>query len=293
MPATATRKPRSGLMQSQIERLRSLNATWIPSSEFKKLTEADIRNSAPADLYQPAATQQSEDHIASALLTPEGERHLFRLCNFLKYSAAKMLKKLTSENASRLVPEVERLTREWQEARTQLVQANLRLVIGLAHKFAAFPELVDEFISEGNLILINAVDKFDYTRGFRFSTYATHAVQRHFFRLMLRRQRRKQREVSSPVDFLRNVSDVVEEESPFDPKMAQALIQRFEDCLNPREQDILEQRFGLRGNTSATLKTIAEKVGLSKERVRQLQMTAIEKLQDLASQLRLHPETCL
>lgn len=273
--------------------LFDLEICCIPSPEFKSLTLESLHQQAPAHLYQ----YQSEETSGSAstpLLTPEGERHLFRAWNFLKFVLRRELARFRKQGGHRTSPE--QLEQLWNEARaiqSQIVQANLRLVMKLAHKYAPTSEDVDDFISDGNLILLNAVEKFDYSRGYRFSTYATHAVSRHYFRLLHRRQRRRRQEVSLTAESLVHLAAPEEEHSPYDDALAEQLIRHFDDCLNPRERSILEQRFGLQGDSAATLKSVAGSIGLSKERVRQLQRSALDKLQSLAADLRLHPEACL
>jgi len=278
---------------ARLSSLRNLDLRSIPSSEFSSLTMESLRAEAPAEFFK-SEEETGHSDFSARLFTAAGERHYFRCWNFLKYSTRKMLTQLRRfPDRSAALDQVEKLWEEAQAARDQIVRSNLRLVIRLAHQYAPSASDVDDFISEGNLILLNAIDKFDYTRGYRFSTYATHAVSRHYFRLLLRRRNRTKREIPVASENLRNVSAPIAEEPRFSPQVARELIRRFNDCLNPRERTILEQRFGLRGESSATLKMVAGSVGLSKERVRQLQQAALDKLQTLATELRLHPETCL
>jgi len=282
----------SSIPRSQrIEALRRLDLRFIPSAEFRTLTRERLQAEAPSQLFR----DEGLDPLAmeAPLLTPEAEQSLFRAWNFHKYSAQKLLSKLKATSTESAIRKVEQHWRDAQQAQSRIVQSNLRLVMGLAHKYARTPEDVDDLISEGNLILINAVDKFDYSRGYRFSTYATHAVQRHYFRLLQRRQKRRLKEVATTSEHLASVASPMEEDTEFDISMAREFIQRFDLCLTSREKKILEQRFGLRGDSSATLKTVAETIGLSKERVRQLQRSALDKLQALARELRLYPDACL
>lgn len=67
-----------------------------------------------------------------------------------------------------------------EQIRGQLVRSNLRLVASIARKFSTSVQDVEEFSSDGSMILLGAIDRFDYSRRFRFSTYATHSIQRHF-----------------------------------------------------------------------------------------------------------------
>lgn len=286
--AVASRPAESLSGSGRTQFIRELDISFIPGPDFSTLTLDELRDEAPENLYRTGGNASP-----SALLTPAGERHLFRTLNFLKYTAKRLRRQLRSDKNIHLIDQIEALWSEALQVRNQLVQANVRLVFGLAQKYAADPEEVDDFISEGCLILMQAVEKFDYSKGFRFSTYATHSVQRHFFRLIQRRQRRKQRECLSPVEMMSNVSAPAIEPPEFNPSVAMELIKRFDKHLNPREKAILEQRLGLGGEKESTLKVIAEEIGLSKERVRQLQMSAIQKLQQLAVDLKLQPDMSL
>lgn len=288
------------LLRQRAAALMEKEVCFIHSREFAGLSEERIEAEQPSRVYDSDAGFEGENAFSdlsrSPLLTQPGEQHLFRKMNFLKYRANAHRATLNPSRPSLAkVQEIERLLGLAEQTRAAIVEANLRLVYAIAHKFANNPWEYDEYVSEGNLILVNAVDKFDYCRGFRFSTYATHAVQRHFFRLMQRRQRRKARELTSPTEILGEVAVARDSDVPLDHRIAEQLISRFDECLDERERIIIEERFGLVDSqtSSETLKSVAEKVGLSKERVRQLQMRAIQKLQDLAVRMNLRLEPSL
>jgi len=292
--ATPTIPTRSRLPQDDGSELRERKIHYIPAAEFDRLTASRLTKQAPAEIYEASESDTPEPAIGQ-LLTPAGEQHLFRSMNFFKHQAQQLQLRASRRSMSpRREAQFHDLLKRSAGLREQIVNANLRLVSSIAGKFATSPQEYDDLVSEGNLILVNAVDKFDYSRGFRFSTYATHAVQRHFFRLMQRRQRRRQREVSTSNEILAGVIQSRESLPMLDPAVADTLLKHFEQCLDARERMIIEQRFGLNEETEAgTLKAVADRAGISKERVRQLQARAVEKLQDLALQLKLRPETCL
>ena len=287
-----------------VEDILAREIPFIHHVNFQDLSEKDLEADCPSEIFDwsTAKSGLSENGnmepavTDSSLLTPQGEQYLFRRMNYYRYRANCVRASISSKRPSmKKVHEFKRLVASAEEARSQIVEANLRLVCAIAHKMSNSSQDFDEYVSEGNLILVNAVDKFDFSRGFRFSTYATHAVQRHLYRVMQRRQRRRSREFASPDEILRDQVPTRDQDAPLDERIAQQLIDRFDDCLDQRERTIIEERFGLngRGSSAETLKAVADKVGLSKERVRQLQIRAIEKLQDLAIQMNLRLESTL
>ncbi|NIP85734.1 MAG: RNA polymerase subunit sigma-70, partial [Planctomycetales bacterium] len=113
------------------------------------------------------------------LLSPEQEVRLFRRMNYLKYRANVLRSQIRAADADpRQLDRVDSLIRTGEEVRNQIVHANVRLVMSIAKKFADNRSSFDDLLSEGISSLIRAVEKFDYSRGFRFSTYATSVVRR-------------------------------------------------------------------------------------------------------------------
>ncbi|MEW4489183.1 sigma-70 family RNA polymerase sigma factor [Thalassoglobus sp. JC818] len=289
---SAAPRPRKSL------RVPDREIAFIDHPDFEKLSEKNLAKECPENLYEDThdMSQQSDQDQANRsmhrLLTPPGEAFLFRKMNYMKSRASRIEINSNGEvRNSSAMSRYERFVKEAKRARAAIIEANLRLVASIAQKFARSRNDFEDLVSEGNMILVNAVDKFDYSRGFRFSTYATHAIQRHYYRVMQRQQRRQNREVNTSSEILGDVVPTRETEAPLDHKIADALIDHFGQCLDEREVVIIRERFGLNDEQSSeTLKSVAKKVGLSKERVRQLQMTAIEKLQDLALKLNLRLE---
>ena len=220
------------------------------------------------------------------LLSFENEQVLFRALNLLRYRINRMRSRLSASNPSRRTLEKIEFNMDLVERiRTQLVSSNLRLVSSIARRFSTSFGDVDDFSSDGCMILLGAIDRFDFSRRFRFSTYATHSIQRHFFRAWKVRQRRKERFPNAASEMLCEIPQQ-ENEVPVceDPEsvVGQLLIQA-EHVLDEREHQILMERFGLAGRDKKgrTLREIASDLGISKERVRQLQMKALEKLREI------------
>lgn len=237
------------------------------------------------------------------------------------------------------ITHMERLVGDGQSAREHLGRANTRLVVSIAKRYMGqglpFPDL----IQEGNVGLMRAVDKYDYTRGNRFSTYATWWIRQAITRAlaqktrtiriplhMTERIRQMYRtaqnleqslgrrpspeeiatEMELPAEAIRGMMDasqhaialerpvgddgdsefgdfIEDQDSPSPVESAtqhllQETIEEILSELTPRQSHILRLRFGLGGGEPHTLEEIANKFGLSRERIRQLEKEALRSL---------------
>ena len=286
-------------LQRETEELLSTEIRFVYTSEFDKLdgSQEPIREAEQLldDLRQACtdsadfASEFAESggvpnwSTADPLLTFEQEQILFRAMNLLRYRANCLRCRLSPRTPSaKILTEIRQMLAISERIRAQLVRSNLRLVSSISRKFSASHHDVDEFSSDGSMILLGAIDRFDYSRKFRFSTYATHSIQRHFFRAWKVRQRRKQRFPCTSAEILAEVAES-SSEAPIceDPQsVVSQLLHVAADVLDDREYQILMHRFGLNGDgaEARTLREIAVDLGVSKERVRQLQIKALEKL---------------
>lgn len=246
--------------------------------------------SESSDSTEASESGDYENLRGLPLLSSTGEAFLFRKMNYLKFLAEKTRLKLTKRRSKAALQELEDLLADADAVRNHIAECNLRLVISIARKFSASASDFDELMSEGNEILLKAINKFDFSRGFRFSTYATHSVQRHFYRYTQRRQKRNTLEHKSSVELLNEIpngeSDEVIDQWVREEQRMTALIGCMADRLDEREHKIVVARFGLSSDGVAkTLRELSSEMGLSKERIRQLQIIAIEKLRDLFDEL--------
>ena len=288
-----------GALSQRVNQLLGQELSFIYNGEFESLSEAAVNEQAdqpenfvaacdPSPLKSQPRALNRMNLSRQPRLTPVGEVALFRQYNFLKYRANALRSSLDPEAPDdALVQRIDLLVQQAEEAREQLVTANLRLAISIARRFSEPRTPIEELISEANLVLINAVEKFDYSRGFRFSTYATHAIQRHLYRYMARRQRKRTFEQSADNSFLRDLLTTEPPQEEHDESAVLKLVmQGIDELLNSRERFILLERFGLGPSKQArTLQCLSREMGISKERVRQLHHQAIGKIQQRLADL--------
>jgi RNA polymerase sigma factor (sigma-70 family) len=187
---------------------------------------------------------------------------------------------------SSVMDEIETLYEEAVKTKNQIVQANLRLVVSIAKRHVTATDDFFGLVSDGNMSLIRASEKFDYSRGNKFSTYASWAIMKNFARTIPEEFKHRDRFRTTADEMFSahadNRSDQVEQETAQSQREVQ--IRSILSRLDEREQRIIINRFGLdRGREPLTLKEVGAEMGVTKERVRQIEARAINKLR-LAAQ---------
>ena len=220
------------------------------------------------------------------LLTREQEVHLFRKMNYLKYKAGRLRDTLDVQRPKRrLMDQIEMLHDESVAIKKQIISANLRLVVSIAKRYVGPAADFFDLVSDGNMSLIRAVEKFDVLRGNRFSTYATWAIMKNFARSIPAVLRQRDRFCTSHAEVFRTAEDArtdqYQQESAQTERESQ--VEWILKRLDERERQIVTSRFGLtRGQEPLTLKQVGAAVGVTKERVRQIQERAMGKLRMVA-----------
>ena len=302
----ATRRPKESaaeaarsLLGNRREEFFSRPIEFIPCADFRRKAAESLACTPPAEAAVPLEQRPSDPsalkgltpYLASLyqnrLLTPAEEQYYFRRMNWLKFRAAKARRRLDKRRATaRQMDDVDGTLAEAETVKAILITGNLRLVVSIAKKFVDPTWSFDELVSEGNVALMRAVEKFNFSLGNRFSTYATYAIQRHFFRLSHRGRQFRKRFVSDDAA-LRDRAEVEPDTAYRSAEQIGVLEDMFAGFLGdlePRERRVVVARFGFDGRPPRTFRELGSQMGVCKERIRQIQSRALEKLRGMAAE---------
>jgi RNA polymerase primary sigma factor len=221
------------------------------------------------------------------VLNREHEVELFRRYNYLKYlaSVTRAGMKPARVHSDRL-EKIENCLSEAETIKKTIIEANLRLVVSIAGKHAAGGANFLELVSKGNFALIKAVEEFDYTKDVRFSKIASLNIAKEYAKVSGKSTeltREKAGSLANILPFLK----IAKADSAVIERARHSLVQVIKNELDQREQYIILNHFGLVGTlirkNKKTLQQIGQDLGLTKERVRQLELIALQKLRNSLS----------
>ncbi len=258
-----------------------------PPGDGDEAEEDPISSRLPSGL--PAYLQEL---YRTPLLTAGAERHLFRQMNYLLHRAELKRREIAANPAAATqtdLAEVDARLAQATAVKNRITQANLRLVVSIAKRHLASSRSANlfELISDGNLALMRAVEKFDYARGFRFSTYASWAIMRSFARSVPEAITHSERYRTGQEEILASTRDLRVDDSAADSRREglRARIAAVMESLEDRERLIVARHFGLQGaDAPQTLDEIGRAFRISKERVRQIEIRALRKLRSCLSE---------
>jgi len=227
---------------------------------------------------------------SAPLLSKAQEQHLFRKINFLKYRANYYRRRITHNPTEELCDRFELDIAEFERIRNIIISANLRLVISIIKKHRDLHNKFHDRFSDGISYLYLAVDRFDYSYGWKFSTYATWALIRNFASSVPKEYKRAAKEKA--------ISDLVEDpdafpqvatEDTYTEKIVQynetaAMINRLLSTIDRKSAHIIREVGGI-GCKQRTLENVAEELHITKERVRQIRLRGLKELQEKAQEM--------
>jgi len=281
--------------EMRARRLSEIKLEAMPNPSFdepRAAAEILAPLPVPADGKAPRRIKPPEGvppYLASLydvpLLSREQEAHLFRKMNYLKHRALKLRDGLDPLKAtSSVLDAIDRLMEEALAVKNQIIRANLRLVVSIAKKHVGRSDNFFELVSDGNMSLIRAVEKFDYARGNKFSTYASWAIMKNFIRSIPIENHRRDRFVTGHEDLFEAAADNRTDEHEYESaqRRMRDAVKGMLGRLDDRERRIIISRFGLDGAGEQTLEQLGRELGVTKERVRQLEARAQNKLRKIA-----------
>jgi RNA polymerase primary sigma factor len=281
-------------------RMLETKLDFIPHATFDDpAAEAEIMAPMPPPATgkaprRPKAPKGLPPYLASLyevpLLDRDQELHLFRQMNFLKAQAHKLREKVDPTRArTSELDRIEQLQEEALAVKNQVIRANLRLVVSIAKRHVGPLNNFFELVSDGNMSLIRAVEKFDYSRGNKFSTYASWAIMKNFARTIPEENYRRDRFVTGHEEMFEAAADNRTDEHEYESSLRrmQEAIKGMLDRLDERERLIITSRFGLGGTAERTLEQLGKELGITKERVRQIESRGVDKLRRIAGEQKL------
>jgi RNA polymerase primary sigma factor len=282
--------------RQRVEALLQENFAYMDTPVFrhkhveKELFDFDKEPELPLTSWYQPTRDEAVDAVGGStpqLMKAPEERLMFLRFNYSKLKLSRLKKKIEKDGLTReLAEEFLEWHRKFEHFREYLVRTNLALVLAMAKRTRLGDIDFAEIVSEGNMALLRAIDKFNVERGFKFSTYACRAILKAFSRTALKSNRHKTR---FPVEFEPDFEksdwadrrrDQVEEDCVDELKQ---IVDRNLAELSNIEQTVIRRRFNWEQEEESplTLEEVGQIIGVTKERVRQIQNKALTKIRQV------------
>lgn len=298
-----TRRPLGLHDQAILKRLFVEKYEYVANELFElpeKQAQKQIFEQAPeiqkpdTSWYHPVMdtfndSRMSRNTGGTVLLTAKQEQALFLQFNYCRFRVCQLRDELQCQQE--MDPELARELLNWfyraEQYRDQIAQTNLALVLAMAKRTRMSEVDFADLVSEGNMALLRAVDKFDVARGFKFSTYACRAILKAFSRSGVKLSKYRQ---MFPTDFdpkleRSNHAELKRDEHEDDcVDELRTIIGQNRADLTEIEQEVIEHRFAINKTrqdpdaSPLTLEQVGKIIGVTKERVRQIQNKALDKI---------------
>lgn len=309
--ATASRTRTGRLTKGLRERVEAMlaeNYAYMESTAFRQrnIEQELFENDADPQLpltswYQPTRDEVETGSLQGApqTMNTKEERLMFLRFNYAKLRLGQLQRKVRKEELTAdLANQALLWHRRVEHFREYLVRTNLALVLAMAKRTRLGDIDFAEIVSEGNMALLRAIEKFNIDRGFKFSTYACRAILKAFSRTAMKSSRYRTR---FPVEFEPDLEksdwqdrrrDAVEDDCIDELK---AIVDRNLADLSTVEQTVIRRRFNWEdvAESPLTLEQVGKIIGVTKERVRQIQNKALAKIRSVMEDgvLRVHTRT--
>ncbi|MEN0019357.1 MAG: sigma-70 family RNA polymerase sigma factor [Planctomycetota bacterium] len=265
------------------------NAEWKIYDDVPDIQKPDTTWYHPVmDDLSSASRTRTVKSSQQVILTGAEEKVLFHQFNYARYRIREIQRAVWATPNKQATPEqVDEILgwyRRADQIREQIAETNLALVLAMAKRTRMSEVDFADLVSEGNMALLRAVDKFDAGRGYKFSTYACRAILKAFSRQGMKLSKYRQR---FPTDFdpkLERSNFVESKRETFEKDAADEVRRIVVDNraeLSDVERTVIEHRFGLESGENEkpmTLEQVGQIIGVTKERVRQIQNKAMEKI---------------
>ena len=266
-------------LQKKLEKIFGMIISYIELPEFNKPT-----------FVEKILSDKIQIPIGGSITTSE-QKVLFIQMNYARFRLCQLRRRVICRNCwdGQTINELLDVYNYQMDRRSNIINGNMGLVLSLARK-SKYPGIdFTDLVSEGSVALLRAVENFDFTKGFKFSTYACSAIFKSFYRVASKRYIYNERFPTQ----LENTHNADNRDMQINDTWQKDLYEEFEYIfdnnlahLNDTETSVLKMRFSIGAEIvePMTLKSVGERLGITKERVRQIQNKAMTKMKPVVAE---------